>query len=436
MLLTPGARQLGPVRMVDALIALGLFLLGLLYTLPAAEVTDAGFRMRDAAGIVLLAAQTLPLAWRHTAPRMVLVVVLATWLIDRGLNYESSFATLGLVVAFHGVAAYSSRRQAFAWGGTAAAIAVGWTGIGALVTDEVGILEFTTMFLWVGVPFAIGRGDAYAREKWTALEVSQERLIQDQAAAAESAVRTERARIARELHDVVAHEITVMTLQAEGARRALGDSDRRVTEALQTISDSGRKGLAEMHRMIGVLRDTSEGEESVPHVGEAYTPSRVEILSPMPSLAALPALTKQVKDAGLPVTLHVKGNAHVPAGVELSAYRIVQEALTNAMKHAGAGARATVVIERAHNAVTVTVEDDGRGLISEASTSNGGHGLAGMRERVLSLAGSIDYGPRPGGGFRVRAVLPSHDDTIAPSSPRKRAPRSALLEAAEKERGS
>jgi signal transduction histidine kinase len=258
----------------------------------------------------------------------------------------------------------------------------------------------------------MGRADALSRERVTVLEMATQRAEAGQREATEAAIRTERARIARELHDVVAHEITVMTLQAEGARRALGDASPAITEALQTIGDSGRKGLAEMSRMIGVLRDTAESGASEAAVGTAYAPASVSHLDPMPGLAALPALAAQVEDAGLPVEVRMEGNAHVPAGVELSAYRIVQESLTNALKHAGPGAQATVVVEREANAVTVTVEDDGRGVVADAAAHSGGHGLAGMRERVLALGGSIDLGPRPGGGFRVRAVLPSHDDTI------------------------
>jgi signal transduction histidine kinase len=173
-----------------------------------------------------------------------------------------------------------------------------------------------------------------------------------------------------------------------------------------------------MHRMIGVLRDTSEGNSPItePRVGTSYAPSRADFLAPMPSLAALPTLVKQVDDAGMPVDLRVRGSAHVPAGVELSAYRIVQEALTNALKHAGPGAHVKVDIERARTAVTITVEDDGRGVISDATKGGSGHGLAGMRERVAALGGSIELGTRPGGGYRVRAVLPSHDDVVTTSS--------------------
>ncbi len=418
----PAPLRLGPIRLVDALIALGLLGLGAIWVAPSDIMGLQGYLPRDVAGYVLLAFQTLPLAWRHTAPRAVVLIVLASWLVDRNIGYEAEAATLGLVVAIHGVAAYASRRQAWVWGGITAAVAVAWTAIGATLQSEIGPLTVITMALSVTIPFAIGRGDAFARERMTDLEVKSQTAEIAQQEAAEAAVRTERARIARELHDVVAHEITVMTLQAEGARRAVGDKDPRVTQALQTIGDSGRKGLAEMHRMIGVLRDTSEGDtpDSEPSVGTAYAPARVDFLSPMPSLAALPALVKQVGDAGLPVDLRVRGNSHVPAGVELSAYRIVQEALTNALKHAGPGAHVSVDIDRARTAVTITVEDDGRGVISDVTQGGGGHGLAGMRERVATLGGSIDIGPRPGGGYRVRAILPSQDDVVnTPSRERK-----------------
>jgi signal transduction histidine kinase len=294
-------------------------------------------------------------------------------------------------------------------------LSCGWTLVGVVAADDVYFIDVLGVFLWTTIPFGIGRADAMSRERVTALEDANRRAERAHLETTEAAVRTERARIARELHDVVAHEITVMTLHAEGARRALGDAKPTVTEALQTISDSGRKGLAEMNRMIGVLRDSSESNAAEAEVGTSYAPASVSHLDPMPALASLPALARQVEDAGLPVDLKVLGNAHVPAGVELSAYRIVQECLTNALKHSGPGAGASVIVLREPSAVTVTVEDDGHGVITDALTMGGGHGLAGMRERVLALGGSIEFGPRPGGGFRVCAVLPSHDDTIVPA---------------------
>ncbi len=414
--------RLGPIRLVDALIALSLLALGAIYVAPDDVMALEGYVPRDFAGYALLALQTLPLAWRHRAPRAVVAIVLIGWMVDRDLGYEASAATLGLVVAIHGVAAYASRRRAILWGAGVAAAAILWTAVGSIYQSEVSLRTIMTMALWVTIPFAIGRGDAFARERITDLKVKSQTAEIAHHDAAEAAVRTERARIARELHDVVAHEITVMTLQAEGARRAVGDKDPRITQALQTIGDSGRKGLAEMHRMIGVLRDTSEGDAPAtePRVGTAYAPARVDFLSPMPSLAALPSLVKQVDDAGTSVDLRVRGSAHVPAGVELSAYRIVQEALTNALKHAGPGAHVNVNIERARTAVTITVEDDGRGVVSDATKEGSGHGLAGMRERVAALGGTIELGARAGGGYRVRAVLPSHDDVVnTPSRERK-----------------
>lgn len=416
------------VSWLDAAIAAFLFSLGLVVLLSGADAQGAG-DPRDAFGVILMMTQTLPLAWRQRAPRVVLAITLVSWMTDVGMNYRSLPTALGLVIAVHAVAAYLPARQAFRWGIATFATSVVWTGVGILVSDRVTWAELTAVALFVVLPFGIGRADAISRERITALQVAHRAAERAHAEATEAAIRTERARIARELHDVVAHEITVMTLQAEGARRALGGANPTVSTALHTISDSGRKGLAEMHRMIGVLRDSTETPEGEAAVGTSHTPAGVAHLDPMPALASLPALAKQVEDAGLPVDLEVIGDAHVPAGVELSAYRIAQESLTNALKHAGPGARASVVVRREARAVTVCVEDDGRGAMADETTASGGHGLTGMRERVLALGGSIDFGPRPGGGFRVRAVLPSHDDTVAPKR-RSHGPRESILDLA------
>ena len=411
---TAGVPAPARLRWLDAGIALALFGLAMMYLNATPAITDSGSVKRDSLGIALIGLMTLPLVWRQSAPRTVLVVILASWMVDRRLGYEDTVAMLGLVVAIHAIGALLPARQAYGWGVGTLIASGGWTAIGMATGDTVHPVHLVTVILWTTIPFALGRADALSRERLMALESAHRGAARSQREATDAAVRTERARIARELHDVVAHEITVMTLQAEGARRALGDANPAVTEALQTIGSSGRKGLAEMNRMIGVLRDTSEADAGEAPVGTSYAPAAVSHLDPMPALASLPALAQQVEDAGLPVDLKVTGSAHVPAGVELSAYRIVQESLTNALKHAGPGARASVVVEREPRAVTITVEDDGRGVISETLARGGGHGLAGMRERVLALGGRIDLGPRPGGGFRVRAVLPSQDDTIVP----------------------
>lgn len=420
-------------RLGDAGIALALFVLAAT-NLVALESYDISLgRSPDLVGYLLLAAMTLPIAWRQRSPRLVLWVVFLAWSVFVGLSYADGTGIFGVIVALYGVGLYLTRKQALIHGGAIVAIAVVWTTVGALVTDEVHLLSVVSVAIAFVVPFEIGLLDNRRHARLTELEVAHSRQQHAHEAAAMDAVRAERARIARELHDVVAHEVTVMTLQAEGARRRAKNADPAVTEALATISESGRRGLLEMQRMIGVLRateadatDKAATDKAIATGGSvpASPVTFVDDLSPMPSLAALPALVKKVEDSGLPVHLQITGSAHVPAGVELSAYRIVQESLTNAMKHAGPGASADVSVKRRKGEVTVTVVDDGRGVISEAAQASGGHGIAGMRERVAALGGTLDCGARNGGGYRVHAVLPSTDDQV--TSSRKREPLTAI----------
>lgn len=208
-------------------------------------------------------------------------------------------------------------------------------------------------------------------------------------ARAAAAVADERGRIARELHDVVAHNVSVMVVQAGGVRRLLGPDLDREREALATIEETGRRALAEMRRMVGVMRGS-----------ESTAPD----LEPQPGLARLDQLVIEMREAGLPVELHVEGTpTTLSAGIDLSAYRIVQEALTNALKHAGP-ASAVVTVRYLAGEIELVVDDDGRGRTP--STGRTGHGLVGMRERVAVYGGRLDAGPRPGGGFRLQATLP------------------------------
>jgi signal transduction histidine kinase len=201
-------------------------------------------------------------------------------------------------------------------------------------------------------------------------------------------VEEERARIARELHDAVGHSVSVMTVQASAVRRLLTPEQQRELEALTAVEQTGRDALAEMRRMVGVLRDPSDGPA----------------LAPQPGLDQLDRLIEQTREAGLPVELRVEGErAALPPGLDLTAYRLVQEGLTNALKHARAS-KAQVLLRYEPNAVEILVSDDGRG----GATSHGraGHGLIGMRERVSLYAGQLSAGPRDGGGFELRAQLP------------------------------
>ncbi len=204
---------------------------------------------------------------------------------------------------------------------------------------------------------------------------------------AREAVVEERARIARELHDAIAHNVSMMVVQAGAERRVLDDVNQSTREVLETIERIGRGALTEMRRLVGMLRS------------DAADP-----LTPQPGLADLPTLITQIREAGLPVELHVDGERpELPVGLELSAYRIVQEALTNALKHAGK-ARASVHVRYGLDSLQLEIVDDGAG--AQTTASSGGHGLTGMRERVALYGGRLDAGRRPAGGFAVRVVLP------------------------------
>jgi signal transduction histidine kinase len=228
-------------------------------------------------------------------------------------------------------------------------------------------------------------------ERADAAEERAARLEQEREAEALRAVVEERTRIARELHDVVGHSVSVMTVQASAVRRLLKPEQEQEREALLAVERTGREALAEMRRVVGVLRD----------------PDDAPALAPQPSLARVDKLVAQARETGLPVDLTIEGEpVPLPAGVDLTAYRLVQEGLTNTIKHAGAK-HAEVRVRYDGDHVEVEVSDDGRGSNGAAwAPLGGGHGLVGMRERVSIYGGELEAGPRDGGGFRLRARLP------------------------------
>jgi signal transduction histidine kinase len=250
---------------------------------------------------------------------------------------------------------------------------------------QLGQLIFVSLIfsiVWT-VGFTLGRQFKQAAEaKERAARAEREREERARLAVAE-----ERARIARELHDVVGHSVSVMTVQAAGVRRLLRPEQEREREALLIVERTGREALAEMRRMVGVLR----------------RPEEAPALAPQPSLEHLDRLVEQARDAGLPVELRIEGEAReLPAGVDLTAYRLVQEGLTNALKHARA-TRAEVRVDYRDGEIEVTVSDNGTGV---GNGDASGHGLVGMRERVSVYGGELQAGPQPGGGYRLRATLP------------------------------
>jgi signal transduction histidine kinase len=228
-------------------------------------------------------------------------------------------------------------------------------------------------------------------------ERAREHEATARAAAAEQAVQrvvtAERARIARELHDVIAHDVNVVVVQSVAAQGLLDVAPERVRGSLEAIERSGRDALDELRRLLGFLREDGLGLA----------------LAPQPTLDGLESLLRAVREAGLDVALRIEGDRPaLPSGLELAAYRIVQEALTNALKHAGP-ASATVTLRYESDAVSVEVVDDGGGRFADGA-SGGGHGLVGMQERALLYGGAVDAGRRPEGGFRVRARLPLQRD--------------------------
>jgi signal transduction histidine kinase len=246
-------------------------------------------------------------------------------------------------------------------------------------------------FLFISILFTIvwlaGNALSAKLSQYHAAEERAARLEREREERARAAVAEERARIARELHDVVGHSVSVMTVQASGVRRLLHPDQEREREALLIVEQTGREALAEMRKLVGVLR----------------RPEESPALAPQPSLEHVDKLVEQVRESGLAVGLKVEGKPEkLPASVDLAGYRLVQEGLTNTLKHAQAR-NAEVLVRYGTDEVELVVTDDGNGI---GGGEGSGHGLVGLRERVAVVGGQLEAGPRPGGGYEVRARLP------------------------------
>ncbi|OIJ65849.1 sensor histidine kinase [Streptomyces mangrovisoli] len=352
-----------------------------------------------AQGLAVCVLMSLVVALRRRMPERMLLLAVATGVAQLLLDVETTVANFAMLVIIYTVAATGARwasRTALIGGLTAAVIAqLRWPQPEASPAGRVALTVFQT------VPFVLAwvLGDSMRtrRAYFEQLEERAARLEKEREAQAKVAVAAERARIARELHDVVAHNVSVMVVQADGAAYVLDATPDQAKKALETISSTGRQALAEMRRLLGVLR-TGEHQEGGEYV-------------PQPDVEQIEDLVEQCRGSGLPVDFKVEGTPRpLPSGVELTAYRIVQEALTNTRKHGGPNAGASVRLVYFDDGLGLLVEDDGMGapheLYEEGGVDGHGHGLIGMRERVGMVGGTLDAGPRPGGGFRISALLP------------------------------
>jgi len=344
---------------------------------------------------VLLALQTLPLALRRRRPGAVLFAIAGSLLVASIVVRRSSGVPvevfLAMLLAFYSVGANcDDRRSPF----------VGAAGLATTTAIDLLRRDFfnghggprPAAWLALAIAWLVGRDLRRRRQQLTGLRDRALLLEHEREEKARLAVAEERGRIARELHDVIAHAVSVIVVQAQAGPHLLPDPER-ASGVFRAIESSGRDALAELRRLLGILR--SEDQQLA--------------IGPQPGLDSLQSLIEQVRASGLPVELRVEGEpVHLPAGIDLSAYRIVQEALTNVVKHAGQ-ASAEIVIRYRERELELDVVDDGRG--GSTSVNGSGHGLIGMRERVALYGGTLETGARNGGGYVVRARLPLGETT-------------------------
>nr|WP_285738405.1 histidine kinase [Kitasatospora phosalacinea] len=396
-LLSGGALP-GGVPLGDGVLALVLALAAFVPTLfgIGAQIGDLPERPASALGAGLVLAQALPLAVRRRWPAACLAAVGGAFAVHQALGFATTFASVGLYLALYSAGAHQPRHRP----ALAVAAAAGYAAL-AVVLHRLGspqsVPDYLAFFLVLAVAALLGG----------AVRTRRTDEAQRRRTAAEAATAAERARIARELHDVVTHHVTAMVVQADAAQFLVGPAPERATEAMAAVSDTGRRALTELRYLLGVLEATGDAA-----TGDPATVDRA------PTLGRVGDLVERARRAGQPVEFTRQGERR-PHGVdvELAAYRVVQEALTNALKYA-AGQPTRVLLRYGAADLRVEVATDGpaaapaRGAVGGAlrgsgSGGGGGRGLAGLRERVRMLGGELESGPGPAGGFAVRATIPS-----------------------------
>jgi signal transduction histidine kinase len=372
-----------------ALFVVAITLASLVVRASEARVTTAGsvgFHHADALGVLLILGGTVPLVLRRRCAMLVLALSTATFVVYEMFGYAPAVLPFATLIALYSVAAWCQPPASLTVTGL---IVVGLVVVG-FARDDGPLTDGELLAYVVSVVGAwmLGSWVQSRRAHTSLLEEEAVRLAREQAYRTRIAVEQEQARIARELHDIVAHHVCVMVAQASAAQRVFDLEPTRARLALGSIETTGREALVEMRRLLGVLRRAAQPRKE---------------RAPQPGLERLPSLLAHVEQAGLSVELTLQGRVRpLPPGVELSAYRIVQEALTNTLKHAGA-TRVQVVLDYRGGWLELQVCDDGRGCEPQVVP---GQGLVGMQQRAGLVGGQLAVGSGPGGGFRVVARLP------------------------------
>ncbi|WP_456696455.1 sensor histidine kinase [Aeromicrobium sp. P5_D10] len=337
----------------------------------------------------------LPLILRRHAPVLSFTAI-STLLLLQAIGFDQPrYGDVALLFGLYAIAAFGPKWAVWASLGTGfLGSAVGAARWGDL--DDVPALttNFVVLSTLVFAAWLLGYLARTRRAYVASLEERAAQLERDAEQQTQIATAAERARIAREMHDVVAHSLSVMVVQADGALYAAQKRPEQALDTLRTISATGRASLTEMRKLLGLLRD-----------GEAEVD-----LAPLPTATDIPAMIQQLRDSGLTIELQITGDLdQIESATGLTMFRVVQEALTNTLKHAGPQVTATVDLLVTTDAVHIRVDDDGRG--GSVANDEHGHGIVGIRERIAVHAGEVTAAPRPGGGFRVLAVIPMSDRT-------------------------
>ena len=369
---------------IDAFFGIA-FTVGVLFGLFETESGKYDYHDADALGVVLALCCSLPLFVRRRWPFPVHMVVLTSLVILATMGYPANVSSQILLITSYTVGAYCDGRER--------SIALSGVVLGVAITAAIGIPDSTSANLLLSLGFYLaaylfGATVRNRRLYVDEVEARAEAAERNRAEEAERAVAEERLRIAQELHDVVAHSMGVIAVQAGVGAHVIDTDPGEAKKSLEAISHTSRATLAEIRRMLGVLREDDRAE-----------------YAPAPGLADLERLVREICAAGVDTHVTWEGaRGELPPGVDFTAYRVIQESLTNVLKHGGPQPRVDVVLRYEPEVLRIEVVDDGRGV--NGASNSGGHGLMGMRERVSVYGGSFEAGPRTGGGFRVAVSLP------------------------------